>query len=164
MSRIYSICYQPAPSEHKPPYRYNRVPVASAELLENHGIKGDRKAGKSITRQLNIMGYELLTAMEKEGYKVQPGQMGEQIIIEGLDVMALKKGERLAFGEQAVIEITKPRTPCDWFELIQGKSPEDATLRVGMLAKVVVGGMIRVGDPVRALSGINAKLEMQNSK
>ena len=154
MSRIYSICYQPAPSQDKPPYRYNRVPIAKAELIAAHGIKGDRKAGRNPNRQLNLMSYETLAALSKDGYKVQPGEMGEQIIIEGLDVMSLQKGDRLMIGENACIEITKPRTPCDWFEKIQGKSPEEAAGRVGMLAKVIVSGQICVGDSVKVVEKV----------
>ncbi|MBI5929629.1 MAG: MOSC domain-containing protein, partial [Chloroflexi bacterium] len=146
MSRIYSIVYQPKPSKHQEPFHYTRVPVETATLIADYGIEGDRKAGKNKTRQVNLLGYDWVQEMNAKGYKTEPGELGEQIIVEGLDVFTLNKGDRLQIGEVAIIEITKPRTPCEWFAAIQGKDYDSFDFRVGMLARVIEGGVIRVGD------------------
>ncbi|HEX2619353.1 MAG TPA: MOSC domain-containing protein, partial [Phototrophicaceae bacterium] len=54
----------------------------------------------------------------------------------------------LCLGDEAYAEITGVRTPCEWFEAIQGKTMAEAENRVGMMAKVIQGGMIRIGDTV----------------
>jgi MOSC domain-containing protein YiiM len=148
MAEIYSIVYQPAPSEHVEPYRYNRVPLETATLIAEHGIEGDLKAGHHPERHLNIMSLETLEVLRVEGYQAGPGQMGEQLIVSGLDVYPLPAGTRLQLGEEAVVEITKQRSGCDWFEKIQGKTRE---VPLGVLAKVITGGAIRVGDGVKVL-------------
>jgi MOSC domain-containing protein YiiM len=152
MAKIYSIVYQTKRSLHEPPYRYNRTPAESVELVAGRGIKGDLKAGKSKNRQLNVMSYATTQKLAAEGYKTAPGELGEQIVIAGIDVIQLPKGTQLQIGEEAIIEIGKPRTPCEWFELVQGKSMEESVNRIGVLAKVLRGGMICIGDEVKVLA------------
>lgn len=154
MAHIQSITYQTAPSENKEPYHFNRTPIDQVQLIENFGIEGDIKARRNTKRQLNIMGAEMVETLKSEGYQTNPGQLGEQIVIHGLDVMALAKGTRLQIGESAIVEITKPRTPCEWFELIQSKTIKETTNRIGMMACVIESGPICVNDPVVVLETI----------
>lgn len=153
MNHIYSIVYQPTPSQHEESFRYTRVSVENATLIANHGIEGDRKAGKSETRQLNLLGYDWVQEMKAKGYQTEPGELGEQLIVSGLDVFTLNKGDRLQLGETAIIEITKPRTPCEWFAAIHGVDYDSLDFMVGMLARVIEGGVIRVGDEVKVVVG-----------
>jgi MOSC domain-containing protein YiiM len=154
MSEVYSLVYQPTPSEHVEPYHYTRVPVEQVNLIAGHGIEGDDKAGHNPNRHLNIMSYEIVEALKAEGFKAEPGELGEQIIVRGLDVSTLVEGDRIQLGVSAVAEIVKPRTGCDWFELIQGKSPSLVQDRMGMMARVVESGIVKVGDPVRIVEKI----------
>lgn len=150
MITITSLTYQPDRSSHEPPYRYNRVPVDTFTLIAGHGIEGDFKAGRNPRRQLNIMDADMVNQLRSEGYKTAPGELGEQMVIAELDVMSLQSGDRLHIGD-AIIEITKPREPCDWFELIQDKPYQEAEGRVGVLAAVIAGGIVRLGDGVRVV-------------
>jgi MOSC domain-containing protein YiiM len=147
MGEIVSIVYKPKRSRNRTD-GYVRVPLEQARLVEGYGIEGDAKGGHT-SRQLNIMAFERLTALAEAGYNTTPGQMGEQIVVKGLDVEALQPGDRIQLGA-AVIEITKPRTGCDRFEAFQGKSRAPVP-EMGMMAKVITGGDIRLGDTVTAL-------------
>jgi MOSC domain-containing protein YiiM len=151
MSQVYSIVYQPQQGTNEPPYHYTRIPAESVKLIANHGIEGDVKAGHNPLRQLNIMSFEMQEALREEGFKTQPGELGEQITIQGFDVDNLPTGTLLEIGDEAVIRINKPRTPCDWFELIQAKPMQEAENRVGVMGTVIHSGVIRVGDPVKVL-------------
>ena len=147
--QIYSIVYQTELSRLEEPYRFNRIRTEHATLVANHGIQGDRKAGKSPKRQLNIMSLETLEQLNAEGYKTEPGAMGEQIIVQGMDLAKFERGTQLRFGENAVIEITMPRSGCVWFEKIQGKSHD---VDLGILARVLEGGEIHVGASVEVVN------------
>ncbi|MDX1991235.1 MAG: MOSC domain-containing protein [bacterium] len=150
---LISIVYKPQGVESHPEDRYARVPLERANLRLGKGIEGDQN-GKHPTRQINIMSTQTLAALQAEGFKTGPGQMGEQMIVEGLDIDALPEKTRLQLGEQAVVEIVKPRTGCQRFEQIQGQSPKQAANRMGMLAKVVIEGEVRVGDAVRVVAPV----------
>ena len=150
MPTITSIVYSPKIDYQEPADEYLRVPVSMADLVEGHGIEGDRK-GSQPDRGLNVMSAEILSDLAQAGFKTDPGQMGEQIVIAGLDFAALGAGARLQLGQAATIEFIRNRTGCERFEHIQGQPRATVAERVGFMARVVAGGRIRVGDPVSVL-------------
>jgi MOSC domain-containing protein YiiM len=153
MPTLKSIVYSPDDGTPDPEDHYFRVPLEQAALTVEGGIRGDRK-GRHPDRQLNVMGTPALAELAAQGYQIGPGQMGEQLVLEGLDVDALAPGDRIQVGAQAVIEVVKARTGCDRFEHIQGKPRAGA--RLGVMARVVVPGDIRVGDAVQAAAQAEA--------
>jgi MOSC domain-containing protein YiiM len=155
MPAIVSITYSPTHLPAEPEDHYQRVPLAQADLVVGHGIQGDRK-GSSPTRQLNIMSAEELAPLAAAGFKLGPGQMGEQIVVSGLELAALEPGAQFQLGPAAVVEVVSHRTGCERFEHIQGHPPTEAAGRLGVMAKVVTAGPIAVGDPVRLLSAETA--------
>ena len=148
MIRVSSIVYKMEGKEPDPENHYLRTPLKSANLVAGHGIEDDRKGGNP-KRNLNIMSFETLEALREEGFSTLPGQMGEQIVIQGLDVGEMAVGDRLQIGDIALVEVISNRTGCQRFERIQGKSQKQAAGRMGIMAKVVTGGRISVGDSVK---------------
>ena len=146
MAHLVSIAYTPADVARKPRDRYARVVVRAATLVVGHGIAGDVKGTRG-RRQLNVMLAETVEQLRAEGFRAGPGELGEQLVIAGLPAAALVPGVRLRLGA-AVIEITLPREPCGRFARVQGRPKNTAAGRVGVLARVVIGGDIRVGDEV----------------
>jgi MOSC domain-containing protein YiiM len=150
MPHVVSIVYTPRDApELRPQAHYARVAVDRVTLVENRGIEGDAK-GRPGRRQLNIMAAETLAELAAEGFRTAPGEMGEQIVVAGIDPATIAVGTRVRIGE-AVVEVTLPRTPCDRFEYIQGKPKQSAKGRLGVMARVVAGGEVAVGDPVRVV-------------
>ena len=150
MTQIASIVFKPAGVDESRD-DYLRVDVDEARLIAGYGLDGDMKGGAHPDRQLNIMSYETLTVLRTQGFYTEPGQMGEQIVIHQLDVDHLPSGTRLQLGNDAVIEVVRLRKGCDKFERVQKRKLEEAVGRLGMMARVIVGGVIRVGDPVKVL-------------
>jgi MOSC domain-containing protein YiiM len=148
MAEIVSIVYKPEGIDPKPEDRFARVSLEKTQLVAGYGIEGDSKGGHP-SRQLNLMSQEMLDALCEEGYCVAPGEMGEQIILRGVDVDALAVGTVICLGDAARIEITSPREPCDRFEHIQSIAKEKIIGRQGIMAKVLTSGAIAVGDSVQ---------------
>ena len=156
MAKIRSIVLQPVEKEYEDG-RFDyfiRDAVDSADLVANHGIQGDRKAGKNPRRQLNLLSVDWLNEQAKLGYKTAPGEFGEQLIVEGLDLLALPRGTTLQLGNTAVIQINGPRDGCTRLEAAQGKTGL-AGEPIGVLATVLAGGKIQIGDLVIEL--VNAR-------
>ena len=148
MPSIFSIVYHPPDQEYQDrDGDYIRHPLQRANLIAEHGIEGDQKAGHNPDRHLNLISLEWLASVQPKGYKTAPGQFGEQIIVEGLAVEQLEPGDRLQLGSDALIEVTKLRNGCDRLEAAQGKSREGLG-PLGAMARVITGGAIHVGDPV----------------
>ncbi len=74
--------------------------------------------------------------------------MGEQIVVDGIDMDGLPAATRIRLGSNVVVEVVLPRTGCDRFERIQGRHKKLARGRMGVIVRVVTGGAIAVGDPV----------------
>ncbi len=65
--------------------------------------------------------------------------------------VTLERGTRLRLGEQVVVKIIVPRTGCVKLHRIDARMPDDVKDRVGVMAEVVQGGWIKVGDAVEVL-------------
>jgi MOSC domain-containing protein YiiM len=147
---ISSITYRPDDSaEPLPPVGYRRVALSEATLLAGQGIDRDAKAQS--VRNLNIMDAPTLAELAAEGYPAAPGSLGENIILADLDLRTLVSGTRVRLGDQAVVELVRPRTGCNKLHAIDSRMPESVQGRIGMMAQVVRGGRIRVGDRVEVL-------------
>jgi molybdopterin adenylyltransferase len=147
---ITSITYKPQQVDFTPPDRYSRIPLDQANLLEDYGIEGDRKGGNP-KRNLNLLFAEVVEELTAEGHLTEPGAFGEQMIIRGLNATEIKEGTLLKLGSGAVLEVISWRTGCDRLERIQGVEKERLQGRLGVMAKVIRGGLVRVGDAVRVL-------------
>lgn len=107
-------------------------------------------------RQVHLMSLELQTAYGGAGFDVKPGEIGENITTEGLDLLSLPTGTVLRMGE-AAIELTGFRTPCfkldRWREGLKAacldRGPNGESRKPGVMGVVRQGGLIRPGDPIR---------------
>jgi MOSC domain-containing protein YiiM len=106
---------------------------------------------------------ETVAELEAEGFHTAPGELGEQIVIAGLAVESRVARKQLQIGDSAVISLGVPRTGCARFEHIQQRSKQSAAGRLGMMACVLVGGEIAVGDRVTAFAIENSESVSQQS-
>lgn len=139
-----SIVYSPQPGS------YNRHPLSQAQLLAGYGIEGDRKGGNP-RRNLNILDQEMLAALATEGIPTGPGVLGENLIVSGVAISSLAEGSRLRINQQTIIETMTLRVPCYKLTALDAAMPGSVVGRVGVMARVLVGGAIHVGDPVTLL-------------
>ncbi len=148
MIMIKSIVYKRRGEPEDPDaINYQRHPLASANLIAGYGIEGDRKGGNP-KRNLNVMDDITLIELEAEGYPTGPGELGENIILAGVDLRTLAEGSRLRLGNDAIIVLGRLREPCDRLTRIDARMPASVVERVGRMCRVEQSGMIRVGDPV----------------
>jgi hypothetical protein len=145
MPQIVNIAFSPPASVPRPEDRYHRIPSATAVLVVDLGIQDDRKS-KGGRRQINIMSAATLARLGEEGFTTAPGAMGEQIVLDGIEVDGLPEGTRIRLGQSALVEVTCPRTGCDRFEHIQGMHKRLVRGRLGVMARVTAGGPIAVGE------------------
>jgi MOSC domain-containing protein YiiM len=145
---LVAVVYKPADVESRPADHYARAPLAEAVLRAGHGVESDVKGGRA-DRQVNLTSVENAEALRALGYRAGPGETGEQLVMRGIDVPALKGGDRLRVGETACLEVVNQRTGCLRLQQVQGRPLAGTRDRLGVLARVLVGGVVRVGDAVR---------------
>jgi MOSC domain-containing protein YiiM len=148
-------------------HSFSKEPLEAVQLLEGLGVEGDAHAGvydrhrahaRFDPRRPNLRQVHLIPSEVLDELAVPPGALGENISTKGLDLTGLSEGARLYLGSKAVIELTGLRSPCvqidryreGLLKQVITKEPEGGTtLRAGVMAVVLRGGTVRVGDPVR---------------
>jgi MOSC domain-containing protein YiiM len=81
---------------------------------------------------------------------VEPGAIRENLTVEGDDVQRWPVGQQVRVGE-ALFEITMVCDPCHRMDELRQGLRADLADRRGMLAHVVEGGEIALGDAVELL-------------
>jgi MOSC domain-containing protein YiiM len=114
----------------------------SLRALEDRGLEGDRHGKNGGPRQVLLMDEETLAA-----FQLTPGRIRENITTRGIAVQSLAPGTRLRAG-RAILEITKPCTPCEFIEQIRTGLRAAIEGQRGIFARVVASGEMEVGDPV----------------
>jgi MOSC domain-containing protein YiiM len=118
--------------------------VQEAVAISDVGLEGDRHANRGGPRQVLLADIETL-----EARGLSPGVIKENITIEGLDLSSVAPGQVFFLGDQVTMEVTGPCVPCSRMDEIRAGLREELEGRRGILAMVLNGGPLRVGDPVR---------------
>ena len=119
-------------------------PVQEATVLSGLGLEGDRSAYEGSVRQVLIIDKETL-----DEFGLAPGQVQENITTTGLDLSQTKKGQMFFIGDDVTMEIVGECEPCGKMDVLQAGLMDKIDGRRGMLATVINGGHIKVGDSVR---------------
>ena len=123
--------------------------VESAEMKAGYGIEGDRHAvseGVRTKRQVLLTDEETLAK-----FGLSRGDIRENITATGIAIHSLKEGDRVSLGDAAVVEITGHCAPCARMDEIRDGLRVALEGQRGMLATVISGGTVNVGDEVKAL-------------
>ena len=150
-------------------HRFSKSVQPRIELLAGLGVLGDAHQGVTVKhrsraardpaqpnlRQLHLLHQELLGELSAKGFRVAAGDIGENVLTRGIDLLGLPRGTRLRLGRQAVVEVTGLRNPCrqlDQFQpgLMAATLDRDAdgglVRKAGVMAVVLRGGIVRAGD------------------
>lgn len=129
--------------------------VESATLIEDFGIEGDAHAG-NWHRQVSLLNKKDIDDFINRGAEVTPGAFGENLIVDGINLAALKMQDRLQIGE-AILELTQRGKECHTHCQIFHKMGECIMPRLGVFSKVIKGGNIKIGDEVKIMENKNKK-------
>ncbi len=146
MGKIFSINFSAAKGVPK-------EQTQKAVLVKHHGIKGDAHAGTEL-RQVSLLPMESVrgqieTAKTRNAtVKIRPGIYAENITTEGIDLAALKLGDKLRLGETAVLQISKIGKECHAHCAIYRQVGDCIMPREGIFGEVLEGGQIAVGDEI----------------
>jgi MOSC domain-containing protein YiiM len=119
-------------------------PVQQATAISNQGLEGDRSCKPGALRQVLVMDKETL-----DEFDLRPGQIKENITTTGMDLSQTKAGQILFIGDQVTMELVGECEPCEQMDAIRSGLRQRIDHRRGMLAVVINGGPIAVGDFVR---------------
>jgi len=120
--------------------------VLEDAVFDAAGLEGDAHRSAQSIRSVLLEDIEDLVELGLE-----PGQVKENVTLEGVGVNALQPGTRLRMGG-VILELTKECAPCSRMEEIRPGLQERLQGRRGVLARVIQPGTTRIGDPVQVLA------------
>lgn len=154
-----------------PSHSFGKRNQLEIRLVEGLGVDGDAHAGETVKhrsrvardpsqpnlRQVHLLHVELLEELKAKGFDVGPGDIGENVLTAGVDLLGLSTGTRLRLGDAALVEVTGLRNPCVQLDRFAkglmaaclDRAPDGSLIRkAGVMAIVVDGGDVRAGDAI----------------
>lgn len=157
-----------------PAHGFSKQPQPVIRLIAGEGVEGDAHRGRTTQHlyrkrqdptqpnfcQVHLLAQEKLAALAEKGFPVSAGELGENILTDGLDLHSLPTGALLRIGPEAELEITGERTPCSQIDgLLPGlqqhcwgdrNASGKRARHAGVMAIVLAGGEVRPGDQIIA--------------
>ncbi len=141
-AKVIAVCISKNKGERK-------TPVASVELVVNHGVAGDAHTGEW-HRQVSLLASESIAKMQRMGLAVDAGDFAENITTEGIDLPSLPVGTRLTVGP-VLLEVTQIGKECHTRCAIYYQAGDCVMPKEGIFARVLAGGTVSAGDPIHRL-------------
>ncbi|MGZ5960642.1 MAG: MOSC domain-containing protein, partial [Rhizomicrobium sp.] len=132
-------------------HNFSKPRRTSIRLIKGLGVEGDAHLGEKVQhlsrvrrdpespnlRQVHLVHAELHDELHKKGFRVEAGQMGENITTRGIDLLGLPVNARLHIGPDAIVEVKGLRNPCAQLDGLQ------QGLMAATLDKDAAGNLIR---------------------
>ena len=155
-----------------PKHGFSKQPQKCIRLVPGEGVDGDAHRGVTTQHlyrmrqdptqpnlcQVHLLGAEKLSELTGSGFSVLPGELGENVLTEGLDLLTLPLGTLLHLGNEALVQVTGLRTPCSQIDKYQrglqqhlwGERDESGrkARRAGIMSVVLRGGLVHAGDAI----------------
>jgi MOSC domain-containing protein YiiM len=152
-----------------------KVRVSQIVLLKGLGVDGDAHCGEKVKhrsrarynpslpnlRQVHLIQHQLYDELAVLGYMLEPGSLGENITMSGINLLSMCAGDQIQFPSGAVVELTGLRNPCKQLEnlapglmeaLLEHNENGDIVRKGGVMGVVIKGGAITHGDPAEIIS------------
>ncbi len=126
-----------------------KEPVAKGVLKEDYGLVGDAHADCCTHRQVSLLTTESIDKMRRLGFDVGPGDFAENLTCEGIDLISLSVGTQVSIGKEAILEVTQIGKECHTGCAIYRQIGKCIMPKEGVFAKVIRGGLVKVGDRIR---------------
>lgn len=164
IARVLAVCRSDTHSFSKAVVPHIRLVAGLGvedDAHQGHTVKHRSRVAKDPTqpnlRQVHLIHGELIDELSSKGFEIVPGDLGENITTQGIDLLALPAGTRLTVGGDAIVEVTGLRNPCGQIEAFRkgllaavlDRDDAGAIVRkTGVMGIVVAGGAVRAGDGI----------------
>jgi len=152
-------------------HRFSKQSMPHIEIVAGFGVQGAAHGGETIQhrsrlqadpeqanlRQVHLIQIELLEELDRKGFEVNPGDLGENITTRGIDLTRLGRDTLLRIGPQAVLSVTGLRNPCGQIEefsrgllneLVE-RVGDQITRKAGIMCVALRSGRVSAGDEIR---------------
>jgi MOSC domain-containing protein YiiM len=152
-------------------HAFSKTVVPEIRLVTGLGVDGDAHEGTTVQhrsrvavdpsqpnlRQVHLIHQELFGELSGKGFGVGAGDLGENIVTAGIDLLQLPTDALLHIGSEVVVQVTGLRNPCrqiDRFQrglmgaLVDRDEQGQVIRKAGIMSVVIAGGIVKPGDRV----------------
>jgi MOSC domain-containing protein YiiM len=153
-------------------HRFSKQACERVTLLAGLGVEGDAHLGVTVQhrsrvavdptqpnlRQVHLIHSEFFDEARAHGYELAQGDLGENVLTAGLDLLALPRDTRLHLGPEAIVRVTGLRNPCQQINdfrsgllkvAITRDSDGSLVRKAGIMGVVERGGDVIPTDVIR---------------
>jgi MOSC domain-containing protein YiiM len=153
-------------------HSFSKFAEEAVTLQQGLGVLGDAHAGLTVKhrsrvardpsqpnlRQVHLLHAELFEELLAAGFAIEPGDLGENITTQGVDLLALPTGTLLHVGRQAVLKVTGLRNPCSQIDhfrqgltaaVLDRDAAGQLVRKAGVMSVVLAGGEVTPGDAIQ---------------
>jgi MOSC domain-containing protein YiiM len=128
-----------------------KLTINNAVLSENYGIIGDAHGDSNTHRQISLLAIESIEKMRNMDLNVIPGDFAENITTKGINLLSLSVGDKISLGDDIVLQITQFGKKCHNPCAIGQQVGECVMPTEGVFARVLKGGMVKIGDKIKII-------------
>lgn len=155
-------------------HNFSKEPVEKVKVVKGIGVEGDAHSGDKVQhlsrvrvnpdqpnlRQVHLIHKELLDELSTKGFSLKAGDLGENILTEGLELLSLPQKTLLKIGETVRLEVTGLRNPCKQIENFRegllkevlDKNEKGIIVRkTGIMSIVLESGVVKPGDVIEVV-------------
>ena len=144
MARIVAVCR----SDKK---GVSKKPIDEGLFKEDYGLVGDAHAASDTHRQVSLLALASIEKMRRLGLELSTGDFAENLTVEGLDLVSLPIGTRLAVGKGVILEVTQIGKECHTGCAILRQVGKCVMPKEGIFARVIKGGLVKAGDKLKVV-------------
>ena len=144
MARIVAVCR----SDKK---GVSKKPIDEGLFKEDYGLVGDAHAASDTHRQVSLLALASIEKMRRLGLEISAGDFAENLTVEGLDLVSLPIGTRLAVGKGVILEVTQIGKECHTGCAILRQVGKCVMPKEGIFARVIKGGLVKAGDKLKVV-------------
>ncbi|NLU49600.1 MAG: MOSC domain-containing protein [Syntrophomonadaceae bacterium] len=144
--KVLAVCYSQDKGERK-------TDIREGYFKKEHGLVDDAHSGPW-HRQVSLLGIDSINKMRARGVDVNPGDLAENLTVEGIELYSLPVGTRLKAGENVLLEVTQIGKECHKGCAIRTQVGDCVMPREGIFARVLEEGWIRAGDKIEVLRDV----------
>lgn len=141
--RVYRLSLSPKKGIKK--HNVNEVTIRAGA-----GIEGDAHA--TTGRPISLLPFESFEKVSHPDLDIHPGDFAENITTVEIDLSRLEIGTRVQIGNSVELEITQIGKKCHHACIIRETVGDCIMPREGVFGKVITGGKVKEGDPIRVVS------------
>jgi MOSC domain-containing protein YiiM len=125
-----------------------KTPIKEILLKTEYGMEGDAHASSEWHRQVSLLAIESIRKMQDMGLDVKPGDFAENITTDGIDLVSIPVGTRLAVGKGVELEVSQIGKECHTHCAIYYQAGDCVMPKEGIFVRVLKGGKIKTGDVI----------------